>query len=303
MIDDILGNKGNDADHRSKIICQRSSEEDSDNVSPENSPASTKALIPSPQTSFRPPQKTPLLAGSPPVSPLCSGFTRFGLCSPLSVLPSSPSSCNTFTFPTTALPLPLDSPILLFRNDLLHQQHQQTLRTCHPSSVNEIGNPARQSHTPPSVYHCNRQRNDAFLSSERLDHKTNESALARPVIWNHVMHRNPTKRKGGQIRFTSDQTGKLEKTFEAQKYLSPTERKKLASLLRLTERQVKTWFQNRRAKWRRVKQERHDYLGHENSTSEHHDPDIIIHDIRTNQNTRELRKFSAGDEEFSSPSP
>lgn len=117
------------------------------------------------------------------------------------------------------------------------------------------------------------------------------------------MHRNPTKRKGGQIRFTSDQTGKLEKTFEAQKYLSPTERKKLASLLRLTERQVKTWFQNRRAKWRRVKQERHDYLGHDNNTSEHHDADIIIHDIRTNQNTRELRKFSAGDEEFSSPSP
>ena len=46
------------------------------------------------------------------------------------------------------------------------------------------------------------------------------------------------KRKGGQVRFTNDQTAELEKKFEIQKYLSPTERKKLAKSLRLTERQV-----------------------------------------------------------------
>lgn len=47
----------------------------------------------------------------------------------------------------------------------------------------------------------------------------------------------------------------LEKIFETQKYLSPPERKQLSKVLGLTERQVKTWFQNRRAKWRRFKQE------------------------------------------------
>lgn len=47
----------------------------------------------------------------------------------------------------------------------------------------------------------------------------------------------------------------LEKIFENQKYLSPPERKQLSKVLGLTERQVKTWFQNRRAKWRRFKQE------------------------------------------------
>jgi homeobox protein HEX len=57
------------------------------------------------------------------------------------------------------------------------------------------------------------------------------------------------------VRFSNDQTLELETKFENQKYLSPSERKKLAKSLQLTERQVKTWFQNRRAKWRRLKQE------------------------------------------------
>ncbi|EDV20834.1 uncharacterized protein TRIADDRAFT_9560, partial [Trichoplax adhaerens] len=60
-------------------------------------------------------------------------------------------------------------------------------------------------------------------------------------------------RKGGQIRFSVNQTTDLEKKFETHKYLSPNERKLLAARVKLTEKQVKTWFQNRRAKWRRLK--------------------------------------------------
>lgn len=62
------------------------------------------------------------------------------------------------------------------------------------------------------------------------------------------------KRKGGQIRFTSQQTKNLENRFSSSKYLSPEERRHLALQLKLTDRQVKTWFQNRRAKWRRANQ-------------------------------------------------
>lgn len=58
-------------------------------------------------------------------------------------------------------------------------------------------------------------------------------------------------RKGGQIRFSHQQIIDLEKRFHKNKYLSASERKKLAGRINLTERQVKTWFQNRRAKWRR----------------------------------------------------
>ncbi|EPY81997.1 kinesin family member 11 [Camelus ferus] len=45
------------------------------------------------------------------------------------------------------------------------------------------------------------------------------------------------KRKGGQVRFSNDQTIELEKKFETQKYLSPPERKRLAKMLQLSERQ------------------------------------------------------------------
>ncbi|KAK4883500.1 hypothetical protein RN001_006819 [Aquatica leii] len=66
-----------------------------------------------------------------------------------------------------------------------------------------------------------------------------------------LMYHITSKRKGGQVRFTSIQTDALEKRFVSHKYLSPEDRRILADSLKLTDKQVKTWFQNRRAKWRR----------------------------------------------------
>ncbi|XP_006888240.1 PREDICTED: homeobox protein DBX2-like [Elephantulus edwardii] len=66
-----------------------------------------------------------------------------------------------------------------------------------------------------------------------------------------------SKARRGILRravFSEDQRKALERMFQKQKYISKTDRKKLAINLGLKESQVKIWFQNRRMKWRNSKE-------------------------------------------------
>ncbi|XP_067289850.1 homeobox protein pnx [Pseudorasbora parva] len=62
-----------------------------------------------------------------------------------------------------------------------------------------------------------------------------------------------TKGKSKRIRtaFTLDQLRLLERSFQNSHYLSVFERHCIATALRLSETQVKIWFQNRRTKWKK----------------------------------------------------
>ena len=76
--------------------------------------------------------------------------------------------------------------------------------------------------------------------------KGDESPLTSPV---DIECRSRKKKK--RTAFTSQQLKKLEEKFNQQKYLSKIDRCELAAHLGLSERHVKTWYQNRRTKWKK----------------------------------------------------
>uniref|UniRef100_A0A8C5N4J7 NK2 transcription factor related 7 n=1 Tax=Gouania willdenowi TaxID=441366 RepID=A0A8C5N4J7_GOUWI len=62
-------------------------------------------------------------------------------------------------------------------------------------------------------------------------------------------------RKRPRVLFSHSQVSELERRFRQQRYLSAPEREHLARLLQLTSTQVKIWFQNRRYKCKRQRQD------------------------------------------------
>ncbi|KAL4623052.1 homeobox protein Nkx-2.6 [Arapaima gigas] len=64
------------------------------------------------------------------------------------------------------------------------------------------------------------------------------------------------QRRKPRVLFSQTQVFELERRFKQQRYLSAPERDHLAGLLKLTSTQVKIWFQNRRYKCKRQRQDK-----------------------------------------------
>ncbi|XP_040178092.1 homeobox protein vex1-like [Rana temporaria] len=58
-----------------------------------------------------------------------------------------------------------------------------------------------------------------------------------------------------RTKFTKEQLQELEKSFEEHRYIGSNEKKRLSKVMKLSETQIKTWFQNRRMKFKRQSQD------------------------------------------------
>ncbi|KAK2719531.1 homeobox protein B-H1-like [Artemia franciscana] len=98
-------------------------------------------------------------------------------------------------------------------------------------------------------------KNDASDDEDSIISKSGDERSENPRDSESSSQKNSSslqkKSRKARTAFTDHQLGTLEKSFERQKYLSVQDRLELAAKLNLTDTQVKTWYQNRRTKWKR----------------------------------------------------
>ncbi|CAJ0966680.1 unnamed protein product [Ranitomeya imitator] len=104
--------------------------------------------------------------------------------------------------------------------------------------------------TVPSVAAMNNMNNLTGLTFPWME--SNRRYTKDRFTGHPYQNRTPPKKKKPRTSFTRLQICELEKRFHRQKYLASAERAALAKALKMTDAQVKTWFQNRRTKWRQM---------------------------------------------------
>ncbi|XP_065133609.1 homeobox protein DBX2 [Paramisgurnus dabryanus] len=83
------------------------------------------------------------------------------------------------------------------------------------------------------------------------------------ALWSQALSSRPRPGILRRAVFSEEQRRELEKMFRRQKYISKTDRNRLATDLCLKETQVKIWFQNRRMKWRNSREKESTYTSKE----------------------------------------
>ncbi|XP_019934768.1 homeobox protein Nkx-2.5 [Paralichthys olivaceus] len=99
------------------------------------------------------------------------------------------------------------------------------------------------------------EKSDAFEGKRRKEEFSPPLEPAGDIKTADPDRPKPRRRRKPRVLFSQAQVYELERRFKQQRYLSAPERDHLAGVLKLTPTQVKIWFQNRRYKCKRQRQD------------------------------------------------
>lgn len=151
-------------------------------------------------------------------------------------------------WPTTELEVVLHSSIHVpkFMGEIIPHQYSPLHMT--KSFTNVVTNPISLFLSCVFVYTCMAFNDSCFFLSV-------SSAASDITTSNGEEEEGFNRKKKARTAFSREQVMELEKKFQEKKYLSSSERGELAEKLKLSDMQVKTWFQNRRMKLKRQVEE------------------------------------------------
>ncbi|XP_030223289.1 homeobox protein MSX-2-like isoform X1 [Gadus morhua] len=163
-----------------------------------------------------------------------------------------PQPLNNFTTQETCLPFSVEALISDKSPRIRPGNVDTTRKGCYPTKIrspasNEL--PQRVVRDAP-VKSQSLERGDCTPWMTRSEIPTPPRQLSPTVC---SLRKHKTNRKP-RTPFTTSQLLALERKFRQKQYLSIAERAEFSSVLTLSETQVKIWFQNRRAKAKRLQE-------------------------------------------------